>query len=1157
MAARWYQCCGRLFFYKPSITAFAFIGMGSLKFSRLVSFIALFSVSTVWGIDYFVDPAGNDSYDGRSPATPFATIQKGVDALQAGDTLIIQPGEYFGGVSREGLGSADVDTVIRARIPGTVTVRGDVPAPEFERAEGYRFVWRARVDRPVQVVNELDTLSILESAPDVDTLEFVPGRFFYDADSGSLWISTTDLNPPSDHFYTLSVDASRGGFFFVRPQRLIVDGIAFTGFHSAEVLPRLTGGNSSSDGIPHGVYLWNATNCTIRNCIAYLNAAGLSILSNGDNRVESSVSYANGSRHGGSAGNIVVFGAGADTISGCRAFLGKRNGMRFYGGGDEKPNRFESSISWHNKGACFQIKGCTGVVDGCIAPDNFVVAKNTINSLQMSRVGDNPADNNIVLDDWPNIDPASQFADPVNRDFRLQSTSVFRGAGPDGRDRGPLPYQGNVYFVAANGSDNADGLSVSTAWQTLNRALRSVRPGDTLYLTEGEYRFTRPHQFGIGADGKRVSVRARGTDVVTVRGGVEVQETSGLEFQRIHFTDRVSLVRCGDVKFDNCVFGGNEIGLKVDNSTGLRVTHSVFNNFGDAGIRIRGSNSVYLSGNLFNNTRSPAVDVDEGSFIVYSDYNSYVNGGNAWQVGGHVRDLAALAPKQDGRSIVAQPVFAGGQVANTDAFAARGPHATAIGLYREAAHQSELALAGPSIYSVSTSSANIEWVASGPTSAVVRWGEGDSLENEEAFDFHRWSSFSLTGLKPDTVYTVAIALDSQFSVIGSDEEPVDEVRVSFRTAAAPSTPRELYVSPNGSDANNGLSPASAWQTVSHAAAQARPGDTVWIGGGTYSESVRIRVTGEQDAPITFRSVPGEKVVFDGNDRTLDHAFLVANKAHLRFDGFYFKGFQGTSPIMPWSDDSGGKTSSIVIYCSSDIQVSRCFHDGRGPGYSPGLISARHSTDLLVENCVISDSMGGGINFAGCSNFLIRNNVFLRNKIQNISEGINSADQLFFLENNIFTDSLAIKVRGALFAIGRVETMREDNNCYFMRIPIEERMLFMFYGPFEQERAASGYGVSDDGSGMVITELTRMSLPQYLESFNPNSSSIAADPLFAGALGFDTASDPAEPKYVVDFLMTNPDLDFNDLFATNSEVVERGIGLQPEAFADFHFNQTQK
>lgn len=40
----------------------------------------------------------------------------------------------------------------------------------------------------------------------------------------------------------------------------------------------------------------------------------------------------------------------------------------------------------------------------------------------------------------------------------------------------------------------------------------------------------------------------------------------------------------------------------------------------------------------------------------------------------------------------------------------------------------------------------------------------------------------------------------------------------------------------------------------------------------------------------------------------------------------------------------------------------------------------------------------------------------------------------------------------------------------------------------------------------------------------------------------------------DQLIGKDDLDFPDLFATNPEVTQHDIGLQPEAFEGFWFNQ---
>jgi len=82
------------------------------------------------------------------------TIQEGVDVLKPGDTLTVGPGEYFQSVRRDRLGSADRDTLIRAEIPGTVVLHGDVPAPAFRKVKGQDYVYVADFHLESQTARE-------------------------------------------------------------------------------------------------------------------------------------------------------------------------------------------------------------------------------------------------------------------------------------------------------------------------------------------------------------------------------------------------------------------------------------------------------------------------------------------------------------------------------------------------------------------------------------------------------------------------------------------------------------------------------------------------------------------------------------------------------------------------------------------------------------------------------------------------------------------------------------------------------------------------------------------------------------------------------------------------------------------------------------------
>ncbi len=75
-----------------------------------------------------------------------------------------------------------------------------------------------------------------------------------------------------------------------------------------------------------------------------------------------------------------------------------------------------------------------------------------------------------------------------------------------------------------------------------------------------------------------------------------------------------------------------------------------------------------------------------------------------------------------------------------------------------------------------------------------------------------------------------------------------------------------FVDPiKGDDANAG-SEAKPWRTLGHAIPQLKPGDTLYLRGGTYYENVAIACTGEAGKPITIRAYSGELAVIDGGFR---------------------------------------------------------------------------------------------------------------------------------------------------------------------------------------------------------------------------------------------------------------------------------------------------
>lgn len=69
----------------------------------------------------------------------------------------------------------------------------------------------------------------------------------------------------------------------------------------------------------------------------------------------------------------------------------------------------------------------------------------------------------------------------------------------------------------------------------------------------------------------------------------------------------------------------------------------------------------------------------------------------------------------------------------------------------------------------------------------------------------------------------------------------------------------------GNDANDG-SEAAPWRTIGRAVRALLPGDTLYLRGGVYYETVTVNASGTAEAPVTIRAFPGELAVVDAGFR---------------------------------------------------------------------------------------------------------------------------------------------------------------------------------------------------------------------------------------------------------------------------------------------------
>lgn len=1081
--------------------------------------------------EFFVNKTGDDQNNGRSAETAFLTVQHGVDTLEPGDTLVIGPGEYFEAISREDLGDTETETVIRAEIPGTVLIHGNVPVFGFEKVEGTRFIYVTDFDHQPYSLAEVDSLKLLNEALYLDELEFLPGTYFYDVDAGKLYLSSTDLQPPPTHHYRAAV-IPESGIYLRNPVRVILEGIATTGFHFNEALPLSQGATM------WGIFFSHPRDCVIRDCVAYLNGGGILMKrSEGGNVIENCTAYANNSRHNNEGGNIAIIRGGeGDILRGNYVYRSPGYGQRFYIS-EEAGKLMETSVGWGNESGDLWVKGVREPYEarGLISLGSIPVG--SVDSVGGSSGRLRDIENTIFLRDDEDLVPEAEFADPVHFDFRLQSTSRFRGAGEEGRDLGPFPFSEEVFFVGPTGDDANDGLSVASAWRTFAHAFEELQPGQTLYILGGRY------EEEVSGSLEDVTIRGRGGEPVLLAGAWTLDGANGVTLQRLTFLNPLTVAQGGNLHLDNCVFWENGT-FQAREIAGVEITHSVF----ESPIELTGCDEVRLLGNLY--AMDPALVLDQVESVAYSNYNSYPTDETCWKIGDRPLGLAELPGPHDGQSMVATPEIVLTdetiELANRGDFAGRGPLGKAIGLYFEGETRS-MELAGPFLHSVTDTTANIEWWTGLPAVVEFSWGTTEAMENSLRIHHHYYGGYSLTGLEPGQTYFYQVRLLEPFPGLTESQwvdfpEPTP-VPGRFTTKTDAPEPRAYYVAPDGDDARDGASLETAWATLNQAAREVGPGDTVHVAPGRYSETVWLRATGDEGRPITWRGSTRGRTVFDGASRKLFGGFVGQGKHHQRFDAFYAEDLghistRGGSLLVV---ELGGM---FVLAFSDHIDMQRCLLDGRGVMYSPSILSADSCADLLMKNCVVMNSMDRA-RVVNSPRVRIENSVFFRNLISCLLVE-NHFDQQVVVARNLFTDVLPNKFGAPTVVTGRRESLLLEDNCFFVRPTEDEKTLVMIYSDEAFERVRIGFLMGEVREEYpVLEEIVRLTL-KTLPDFYGETGSFIADP------GFPVLADrEGEGVYAPDRLGDRA-VDFNSFFATNPEVMERGAGLQPAAFDDFDF-----
>ncbi len=168
------------------------------------------------------------------------------------------------------------------------------------------------------------------------------------------------------------------------------------------------------------------------------------------------------------------------------------------------------------------------------------------------------------------------------------------------------------------------------------------------------------------------------------------------------------------------------------------------------------------------------------------------------------------------------------------------------------------------------------------------------------------------------------------------------ILISSFNIHAQTTATSYYVAPDGNNDNPGTF-AQPWKTIEYSANnnQVKPGDTVYIRGGTYNEYVQQGISGAPGNPITYKNYPGETPVLTGAGTWRWH---ILEQSHIRIIGLTFRNFQKGAIQIRARNDS-----------ITDIEILNCTFENQSPLNNNGAKTIHVTTtdtDHLVTNVTI-------------------------------------------------------------------------------------------------------------------------------------------------------------------------------------------------------------
>jgi len=109
---------------------------------------------------------------------------------------------------------------------------------------------------------------------------------------------------------------------------------------------------------------------------------------------------------------------------------------------------------------------------------------------------------------------------------------------------------------------------------------------------------------------------------------------------------------------------------------------------------------------------------------------------------------------------------------------------------------------------------------------------------------------------------------------------------------------QYYVAISGDDDNDGLSLGTPFRNIQTAANKMKEGDVCYIREGTYRESIKVKSSGKESAPLKFIAYNNEQVIISGADTVSDWVHHAGNTYKAKLNYITDEVYRNDSMLIP-------------------------------------------------------------------------------------------------------------------------------------------------------------------------------------------------------------------------------------------------------------------